>query len=126
MPTPRKPTHLKVIQGTAKKNPGRLNPNEPGFNGEIGEPPAHLDEYTATIWHELVRIACPGVLQKSDRIAVERLACLLALSRRDPEAFTAAHESALRGYFRSLGLTPADRSRVSVPNDQSRNPFEGL
>ena len=79
MPTPRKPTYLKVVQGTAKKNPGRLNPNEPGFNGPIGEPPAHLDEYTAAIWHELVRIACPGVLQKSDRIAVERLACLLAL-----------------------------------------------
>ena len=126
MPRQRKPTHLKVINGSAKRNPGRLNHNEPGFNGDIGDPPEHFDEYTSAIWHEIVQLVCPGVLQKSDRIAVERLCSLLTLSRRQPESFTAAQDTALRAYFRAIGLTPADRSCVSVPPDHGGNPFEGL
>ena len=122
-----KPTAQKVVQGSFKKHPERRNNNEPVPAAEIGDPPAHLDDFAVTAWHEIVENCCPGVFGNSDRIAVERAATLLAISRQ-PEKFefTAAQENALKGYLAAFGMTPADRTKISVPGGGNKNPFQGF
>jgi hypothetical protein len=56
---------------------------------------------------------------------VEQLCALLTEFREDWRAFTTPRHSELRRCLGALGMTPADRSKVSVPRPAS-NPFEGL
>ena len=122
-----KPTAQKVVQGSFKKHPERRNGNEPVPAGDVGDPPAHLDEYAVTAWHEIVENCCPGVFGNSDRIAIERAASLLAISRQPWEyEFPAAQETALKGELAACGMTPADRTKIHVPGGGRRSAFEGF
>jgi hypothetical protein len=126
MPASRKPTVVHQISGAFKKNPdrGRSRSNEPVPKAGIGPAPAHLSEQEQACWDEIVNIAPNGVLYDSDRLALEITAKLLAKFRRDehmPPELTA-----LRASLSALGMTPADRSKVSVPDKAAKNPFGQL
>lgn len=77
MARPRKPTHLKVVAGTAQ--PCRINLFEPKPNRERPSSPAHLSDRGKAAWAEATLIADRmGVLTEADPIALEGLAEALA------------------------------------------------
>ena len=115
MPAPRKPTNVLELKGAFRRNPKRKRArgNEPPPNGAIGRVPGHLSEEERNAWRQIVRDAPPGVLCKADRLAVESAARCLAILRETDSLRWAAE---LRHWLVRLGMTPADRSRVSAPS----------
>ena len=132
MPQPRKPTRLLELSGQLRHNKkryaGRLN--EPQASGPLGDPPERLSADEKAAWLELEQIAPAGVLTKADRWLVEICAGIMASLRRGGigrEGVTNGEVSLLMAGLRSMGLTPADRSRVSVPKEaEEDNPFTEL
>jgi hypothetical protein len=90
----RKPTKLLDISGAFKKNPQRRRDAEPTSSGPLGDPPERLPEAALPFWHELVAMAPTGVLQQSDRWAVELAARLMCKTASEPPP---AARSAKRG-----------------------------
>lgn len=69
---PRKPTHLKLVTGTAQ--PCRTNKKEPKPNRERPSPPAHLSDKAKTAWGAVSLILDRmGVLTEADGPALEGL-----------------------------------------------------
>lgn len=133
MPNPRKPTALKVLDGSARKDPQRLNPAEPEPPRGLGEPPAHLSDRAKEVWkdegpywstvadrgafarycqHEADawehRATCEadGYWQRSQRGTF----VLHPAARLMMKCFEQAQRISVE-----FGMTPASRSRVSVP-----------
>jgi hypothetical protein len=67
-----------------------------------------------------------------DMAAVAELVKLLELSSDDAralfrrETISGAELSILRSLLAALGMTPADRSKLSVPTEKPKNKFAGL
>ncbi len=103
------------MEGAFKRNPklGRALANEPVPDPELGAPPDYFDDAQKACWAEFADIMPPGVIAKSDRIIVEMGARLLA-QYRTPDGLPAMALRLLMSVLASLGLTPADRSRVGV------------
>jgi hypothetical protein len=127
MARPRTPTALLETRGSFRRHPDRLRKRE----GEpkpsmlpLGDPPESFDEAHLTAWKDIVRCAPTGVLTQYDELIVELGARLLVKVRS--AGCGAAVLGQYRGLLASLGLTPADRSRVKVarPLGNSKNPFE--
>lgn len=131
MPKPRKPTALLALSGAMKRNPGRYanRLNEPKPSGPLGDPPERMSDYAKAAWNDLAQIAPAGVLTRADRLLVEICAGIMASLRRGGigrhGGVTNGELAILMGGLRSMGLTPSDRSRVSVaPNkEETPNPF---
>lgn len=127
MPNPRKPMAIKQIQGTADRNKQRQNPNEPTPTRGIGPAPEHLGEQLGQVWDEVVSQMYAGVLGEADRIALETMVRLINLMRTDFDTMTAAQLARLNGLLSQFGMTPADRTKISVPKNKDQgNPFEGM
>ena len=126
MGAPRKPTALKQVQGTDKRNKTRMNPDEPSPVRGIG--PAHktLTEYEKEIWDEIVGISYKGVLGEADRLALEMMCRLVAEMRLDFVEMTAAKITQLSNLIGRFGMTPSDRTKIVVPKEQNKNPFDGM
>ena len=124
---PRTPTSILDARGAFKNHPERrkLRKDEPVQLPELGDPPKCLDEAEREAWQEVVDCCAPGVLRRPDRLAVEEAARLLAKIRSGEFV----HPS-LRGRFHSLlgkfGMTPSERSKVSVPQQEPENAFAQL
>ena len=127
MARPRKPTSVLQLRGSFKHNPdrGRARENEPQPTAEISAAPAHFDETQAACYDELVRRAHAGVLCDSDGVAVEVGAVLLARLRTKTDEFTVGEFGRLQAVLGALGMTPADRSKVSAlkPKDDGPDPL---
>lgn len=117
MARPRKPTNVLELTGAFKANPsrGRERENEPSPEEPISDAPAHFDAGQAEAYRELVRKAHRGVLCDADSVVVEAGAVLLARMRKAPDEFTAGEFGRLEAILGKLGMTPADRSKVSAP-----------
>lgn len=126
MPTPRKPTQIRKIQGTIKDHPGRQNPNEPTPARGIGPSHDSLTEYEREIWDEVVGISYRGVLGEADRIALEMMCRLIAEMRLDFTEMTAAKITQLSQLLGRFGMTPSDRTKIVIPKEQNVNPFDGM
>ena len=126
MGAPKKPSALKAVQGTDKKNKDRLNPNEPTPVRGIG--PAHksLGEYEKEIWDEIVGISYAGVLGEADRLVLEMMCRLTAEMRNDYAEFTAAKLTQLSQLCGRFGMTPSDRTKIVIPKGEKKNTFEGM
>ncbi len=69
---PRKPSHLKVVSGTAQRC--RTNPHEPTPRAGIPEAPRHLSVRARAAWAQLSAIVHDmGVLTEGDPVALEML-----------------------------------------------------
>lgn len=149
---PLKPTHLKLVTGTAR--PSRINKNEPKMRREIPSAPAHLSDGAKESWgYVAVILDEMGVLTRADRVALEGLceaytelrAARKSLAdagsityettnatggkmiRPRPElAMIADADRRLMAWLTKFGLTPADRSRVSAANGSEANAFADL
>src|SRR5215510_10512172 len=102
MPRPPKPSHLKVLQGTFRRDRAK---NEPNPTDPLGHPPDHLMPEEADCWQEIADTCPARVLTRADRIAVEIAANLLAGYRRDPE-FSHRRLNLLITLLGRFGMTP--------------------
>lgn len=141
----RKPTALKVIEGTDR--PDRANPNEPKAPpGDVSEPP-ELAGYALECWRDLAPLLTEmGLLDLSSarmlvalceayadwREAVDDIAAKGAYyevnERQLSRPAVGVREKAWRRYHLGLtefGLTPASRARVEAkPTAAKGNPME--
>ena len=116
MARPRKPSNVLELTGAFRKNPARAaeREGEPPAQVPIGPAPKHFSPEQVDAYDELVRRAHAGVLCDSDGVAVEVGAVLLARLRKAPDDFTAGEFGRLQAILGTLGMTPADRSKVSA------------
>ena len=147
MGNPRKPTHLKEIQGT--NQPCRSNPNEPQASGAVPVPPDHLSAREAEKFLQLLGyITGMGIASAEDTDALANLAAVLVEIEEDqvlihsmggpyyvpnPENGMIRKHPAVdriqtnrmraQSLLGEFGLTPASRSKVSAKTPAAENPF---
>lgn len=154
MARPRKPTASLELGGAFKKNPNRARPTEPKDARELGSPPSRLSAEVVAYWNEIVSMVPAGILTYWDRWAVELAARLMQKATRQPkpdlldelldaiksgtlsvddasallkpDGITAAELNTLRSLLAAFGMTPADRSKLSVPKEKPKNRFAEL
>jgi hypothetical protein len=146
MGRPRKPTAMHELEGTrpgatnrartdtkaskAKAEAAGAAVSSPAAQPGLGDPPAQLRDTKFTkylsCWHELVAAIPPGVALQSDRFTVEIAARLLArLRSTDPlQNLSASELGSLQRALGSLGMTPADRSKVGAQPDEPKKHAE--
>lgn len=125
MARPSKPTAVLELVGAYKKNPQRKRKNEPKPTQGIGtfsEGPTSLTE----IWDEVVAQVVPGVLTISDRLALELVCRLLAEIRMHPEEISVGKVTALCNLLGRFGLTPADRAKITIPEEEKEDEWSGF
>lgn len=149
---PRKPTHLKLVTGTAQ--PSRMNPAEPKPRKARPTPPEHLSDRAKTAWgYVSALLERMGVLTEADGLALEGLCecyadrqeCRKALRERGSRAYETESVSGsvmhraypevamiadadrrFRMWLAAFGLSPADRSRVKSDGAQETDPLADL
>lgn len=149
MPNPKKPTHLKAIQGTQRKD--RDNPAEPVVSGGRPTAPEHLSPMEAEKFDELAGyLEGMRVLSVEDRDALAALSVVLVEIQEDQillnsegayyvpnldNPIVRAHPAVQRlasnrqraqALLGEFGLTPASRSKVSAKGQGEENPFGAL
>lgn len=136
MSNPRRPTALKVLNGSDAHHPERRNPDEPqaAVLSEVPAPPAFapLAGRARKAWDDLAgRAIALGVLTDADLPALASVCRDFAEyenARRDGEAWRRA-DAAKRRYdagLRAFGLTPSDRSRVHAVPKGTASKMSGL
>lgn len=151
MARPRKPTKILELSGAFKHDPQRARPNEPRESRPLGEPPGRLPADVIPYWLELADMVTGGILTYRDRWAVELCARLMEKAVREKsaavilelareaemgvdeikalaksETISSSELATLRSLLASLGMTPADRSKLSVPQEKPSNRFATL
>lgn len=111
MPAPRKPAAVQELSGAWQKNPQRRR--EEFEAGDIGDCPKHLTKEQKATWREIAGLFPEGVLQRTDRVTLETMACLLVKQRQDD--ITNAERGQLIKLLGQMGMTPTERSKVAVP-----------
>lgn len=112
----RKPTALLELSGAFDKNPQRKRTAEPNSGRGVGPAPGYLTEGQQEIWDEIVGNCAAGVFQSGDRLVLESLVVLVSEFRADPPSFGGRRYQQLVTLLSRCGMTPADRSRVTVPS----------
>lgn len=152
MGRPRTPTSILALKGAFRKNPNRKRPDEPKESRPLGDPPGRIPANCIPYWQEIVDMVSGGVLTYRDRWAVEIAArmmekfsrqtdaqTILELAREGElsaedikalasrEAISASEINLLNRMLAAMGMTPADRSKLSVPvNEKPANRFAAL
>ena len=147
MPRPRKPSHLKAVQGTTRKD--RDNPSEPIASTAMPIAPDYLSTRSAEKFLQLCGILDGmGIASIDDTDALAMLSSLLIEIEEDivmlesigsafympseESGIIRAHPAVARiaaGRMRAqallgeFGLTPAARSRVSAGGKKEADPF---
>lgn len=126
MPKPRTPSAVLEARGAFAHNPDRKR--EDFQSGEFDKSaPAYFSPDQVVVWDEIVCLLPPSVLQATDRLAVELTARLVARFRSQDDAdVSMAQVAQIRTALASLGMTPADRSRVGAIKPPAVNPFLAL
>jgi hypothetical protein len=126
MPKPRTPSAVLEARGSFAHNPDRTR--EDFQSGAFDKSaPEYFSPSQEDAWDEIVSLLPPSVLQATDRLAVELTARLIARFRSQDDAdVSMAQVAQIRTALASLGMTPADRSRVSSVKAPVVNPFLAL
>lgn len=125
MAAPRKPTNVLALKGAFRKDParGRARANEPAPDGELGPAPEHLTEVERACWVEVVSLCHANTLCRADRLIVEHCARLLAMLRGAESYDDTRLQIRFEASLGKLGLSPADRSRVSALRREEENEY---
>ena len=124
---PRKPTNVLEFSGALDKNPQRrrARAGEPKPDKPLGACPRSQNDRVRAAWNFIKRSAPAGVLTKADRTGV--LAAAICLAEFELNG-SLDHIKEYRQWASRFGLTPADRSRVSIPDPPKEpdpdDPFE--
>lgn len=133
MARPRTPTNILKLKGVDKQRPQRMKErgdSEPENTNPVGDPPDHLSEIEKSAFNEIVKLSINGVLGEADRLAIEQAAILLIKCRRQyiedgaVVPATSAEQGQFFKYLSQFGMTPADRSKINVPKQKAKNPFD--
>jgi hypothetical protein len=126
MPQPRIPTAILQAKGSFQHDParGRARADEPQPAEPLGDPPECLDRDEKDMWHYVASLLPDGVAFSTDRLAMERLVCLLVKARR--KIATSADESLIASYLAKWGMTPADRSRIHAVQPKQTDEWDDL
>jgi len=147
MARPRKPTHLKTVQGTDR--PDRANPNEPTASSMLPVAPDYLSPRAVEKFLQLTAILDGmGVASRDDNDALAMLSGLLIEIEEDAillesvgafympseeSGIIRAHPAVSRlsanrqraqALLGEFGLTPAARSKVAMPADNVPDPAD--
>jgi phage terminase small subunit len=128
MARPPKPTAILEQSGAFDHDPQRraAREDEPVPTGPLVDPPDRFTLLQREAWHELARLAAPGVLTICDRVLVEMYCELVARMRgeRDEEGalrpLKAAERTQLLTILGRMGMTPSDRSRIKAPTPEKQ------
>lgn len=103
--------------GAMERNPQRYadRQNAPKPEGPLGDPPNHFDETQRDLWNEIVGTVPALVLTSADRLLVEVTTMLLGKLRMG--IIKPVEIGHLRACLGSMGLTPADRTRVTKTDE---------
>jgi hypothetical protein len=115
MPTPKKTLAELKLSGTFQQNKRRyehLSNPVVTIQLPVGRPPAHLEAGEKAVWTELVRVAHPGLLARSDRLILE-IAAKLIVRMRTSDAKT-SELNALLSVLGKMGMTPAARLKMNL------------
>jgi len=115
MPTPKKTLAQLQLSGTYQQNKKRyehLTNQVVTIQLPVGRPPAHLAAAEKAVWAELVRVAHPGFLTRSDRLILE-IAAKLIVRMRTSDAKT-SELNALMTVLAKMGMTPAARLKMNL------------
>lgn len=126
MPKPRTPSAVLEARGAFDKDPARRRDD---FEAGVFDPtpPTYFKAHQKAVWNEIVAALPANVLQATDRMAVELAARLIAHFRKLPDdEVTSAQVAQIRTALAVLGMTPADRSRVSAKKEDPVNPFADM
>ncbi len=123
MARPRLPTNVHELKGTGKVHPERMREreNEPKDDRDLGKAPGWLDAEEKKAWKEITDHAIPGVLKKVDALSVAMAAQLLAKCKA--REASGQEQNLLYRYLAQFGMTPADRSKIQLPQSGGGNPF---
>lgn len=115
----RTPTATLEARGGFDKNPKRREErkDEPTPVDPLGEPPEYFNADQISCWHDIVEHLHPNVAFKPDSLAVEMAAKALA-ELRYGEKMNVSLYGQFHKFLVSFGMTPADRSKVSVVKDE--------
>lgn len=131
MGRPRKPTALKLLEGTARKD--RTNENEPTYEATSGldAPETLRDEEARRVFVKIRDILeSKFVLTEADGFMLAQLANLESAVNEvwkagDMPAVTALGR--LEKFYTEFGMTPASRAKVSSAGEAKKsNPFAEL
>lgn len=126
MPRHTQPREVAEAKGATRHDPQRYRNKPPKAAFELGQAPPHLSDQAKAVWFEVAGYAAAGVLTCADRIAMELLCELLADFREAPREFPAARIGHLIGCLGRLGMTPADRQKLSAPEPEKVNAFDSF
>jgi len=139
---PRKPDHLKVVEGTDR--PDRINDEQPVPTSPLGDPPARLPDLATRLWSEYA----PGLwwLTGADRSVFERYCRHFAMYlwacdeventgqvqvadsgyQTTSGAMQALHKSevAMDKIAAGLGLDPVSRSKIKAGEKPVESPWQ--
>lgn len=119
MANPRTPTARAKTTGRTENNPGRFNSRKEPSSVPLGKPSRGLNETQRECWESFKR-EMPWLME-SDRGLVETASVLRARLWNNHDLGVQALAQ-LRMCLSAMGGTPADRSRVSAPEDESDDP----
>jgi hypothetical protein len=119
MPRPRTPTATLNAKGSFLHDPKRKRArlHEPRPTSSLGGPPERFCARDQAIWFEVAAMLPAGVAANCDRWAVELLVCLMSKFRAGRAKSSEAKQ--IESLLGKMGLTPADRSRVSADPGES-------
>ena len=126
----RKPTALKILNGSADHHPERANPDEPAPQviTVLPPPPAWLAPEAAPFWWDLGRGAMAlNVMTVPDlyALALTAQAFVELQEAQGWQSRSDAWKRAMAGLAR-FGLTPADRSKLHAAPPAKASPIAGL
>ena len=126
MPALRKPTAVLHLTGAYEQNPKRkpLRDYEPEGAEFPKNPPKTFSKDEKAMWEELVESVPPGVLQYQDKYVMEKLAVAFTLFRKHKMHVKPVVLNTIRHALGTLGMTPADRSRIISSRKKNGNKFE--
>lgn len=130
MPRPRKPTRLKVLEGTDRPDRAHPEPDIPEAS-DLSAPDWLNGPDAADLWTKLagllgkVRVLSEGDLDALGHLCNLHGRCVRLW--RAGESPTAAELTQLRMLFGEFGLTPATRSKAGqLGKEHDENPFNKL
>jgi hypothetical protein len=121
MPAVHTPLEKARITGAIKTNPERFKNRADPKLDHVGDPPHWMSRAEKRAW----ALICDEIpwLTRADRMLVEVAARLRARMMSD-EFVTVPTLNLLRQVCAQLGATPADRAKITVPNEPPADPQE--
>jgi len=131
MPKHRVPTATAEAKGSFIKHPERKKARaaEPVPTKALADAPSHLGPTEQAVWFELMGKLPGNVAFDSDETSFEVLVCLVSAFRNRQSKgipHVVGEISAMNKLFTQFGMTPADRSKVKVSNDNAQDPLEAF